>query len=37
MNPEFWLNLQELYELRLAEQGSGSEIDKLPRRQDHAA
>ncbi len=34
---EFWLNLQKLYELRLAQQASGSEIEKLPRRQDHAA
>ena len=27
---EFWLNLQKLYELRLAEQKSGSMIARLP-------
>ncbi len=27
---EFWLNLQKLYELRLAEQKSGMEIASLP-------
>jgi plasmid maintenance system antidote protein VapI len=27
---EFWLNLQNLYELRLAEQKSGRSIRKLP-------
>ena len=27
---EFWLNLQKLYELRLAEQKSGSIIARLP-------
>ncbi|MBI4923715.1 MAG: HigA family addiction module antidote protein [Devosia nanyangense] len=34
---EFWLNLQKLYELRLAQQENGEEIERLPRRQDHAA
>jgi addiction module HigA family antidote len=34
---EFWLNLQKLYELRLAEARVGPEIDRLPRRGDHAA
>jgi antitoxin HigA-1 len=29
---EMWLNLQKLYELRLAEQEKGAEIKKLPRR-----
>ena len=29
---EFWLNLQKLYELRLAERESGAEIKKLPKR-----
>lgn len=29
---EFWLNLQKLYELRLAKQQSGAEIRKLPKR-----
>src|SRR5260370_5553231 len=28
---EFWLNLQKIFELRLAEQESKSEIEKLPR------
>jgi len=28
---EFWLNLQKLYELRVAEQESGADIRKLPR------
>jgi plasmid maintenance system antidote protein VapI len=28
--PEFWLNLQSLYELRLAQQKSGKAIDRLP-------
>lgn len=28
----FWLNLQNLYELRLAEQGAGESIAQLPRR-----
>lgn len=27
---EFWLNLQKLYELRLAEQEKGAEIARLP-------
>jgi addiction module HigA family antidote len=30
-NPEFWLNLQKLYELRLAEMKSGEQIRALPR------
>ena len=30
-SPEFWLNLQNLYELRVAEAKSGSAIRKLPR------
>jgi antitoxin HigA-1 len=29
-SPEFWLNLQKLYELRLAEQKSGGTIKDLP-------
>ena len=29
---EFWLNLQKSYELRLAENGKGAEIRKLPKR-----
>jgi addiction module HigA family antidote len=30
--PQFWMNLQQLYELRLAESEIGSEIAALPRR-----
>ena len=30
-SPEFWLNLQKLYELRLAKQKSGEMIRALPR------
>jgi addiction module HigA family antidote len=29
-SPEFWMNLQKLYELRLAEQKSGETIKELP-------
>lgn len=28
--PEFWLNLQSLYDLRLAQQKSGKTIERLP-------
>ena len=31
-SPEFWLNLQAQYELRLAEKMAGRQIAKLPRR-----
>ena len=31
-SPEFWLNLQKLYELRLAQARIGANLDKLPRR-----
>ncbi len=30
-SPEFWLNLQSLYDLRLAEQRAGKTIKALPR------
>ena len=30
-SPEFWLNLQSLYELRMAEQRAGKTIEALPR------
>jgi addiction module HigA family antidote len=30
-SPEFWLNLQKLYELRLARQEVGDRVDRLPR------
>lgn len=33
---EFWLNLQKLYELRLAEKEVGERISKLPKRADAA-
>src|ERR1700759_1383222 len=32
MTPQFWMNLQQLYELRLAEKAGGAEIATLPRR-----
>jgi addiction module HigA family antidote len=31
-DPEFWLNLQTAYDLKIAEQASGSLIKRLPRR-----
>src|SRR6266404_695628 len=34
--PEFWLNLQKLYELRLAQARIGEVVEKLLRRTDHA-
>ena len=33
-SPEFWLNLQKLYELRLAQQEIGADVEKLPRLSD---
>ena len=30
VNPQFWLNLQAVYELRIAEQWAGSAINSLP-------
>ena len=30
-SPEFWLNLQQLYELRLARKEIGDRVQKLPR------
>jgi antitoxin HigA-1 len=30
--PEFWLNLQKIYELRSAQLAIGAEVEKLPRR-----
>lgn len=32
MSAQFWLNLQALYEIRLAENEKGAEIRKLPKR-----
>jgi len=34
---EFWLNLQSLYELRLAQQKAGKSIRALPTLKDHEA
>lgn len=34
-SPEFWLNLQKNYELRIAEQETGAVINKLPTLKDH--
>jgi addiction module HigA family antidote len=34
---EFWLNLQKLYELRLAQARIGDAVEKLPRRIDRQA
>jgi antitoxin HigA-1 len=31
-SPQFWLNLQTAYDLRLAEQEAGKEIRKLPKK-----
>lgn len=33
-SPEFWLNLQKLYELRVAEAKAGAAIRRLPRLQN---
>ena len=34
---EFWLNLQKIYELRVAEREIGADIKNLPRLRDRAA
>jgi addiction module HigA family antidote len=34
--PQFWVNLQAAYDLRLAAQQAGEAIEKLPRRSDTA-
>src|SRR3954465_26255 len=34
-SPEFWLNLQTIYELRLAKDEMGERVKKLPRLADH--
>jgi len=36
-SPEFWLNLQKIYELRTAQSAIGAEVEKLPRRVGAAA
>jgi|SRR6186713_97620 addiction module HigA family antidote len=35
-SPEFWLNLQKLYELRVAEKKAGATIRRLPRLGDRS-
>jgi len=35
--PQFWMNLQQLYELRLAENEVGAEISALPKRAGRTA
>jgi antitoxin HigA-1 len=34
-SPEFWLNLQNIYELRRARKETGYRVSKLPRLADH--
>jgi addiction module HigA family antidote len=36
-SPEFWMNLQQIYELRRAEQELGDGIKAIPRRKARAA
>jgi antitoxin HigA-1 len=36
-SPQFWLNLQQLYEPRIAEGEVGAKVAKLPRRESGAA
>jgi addiction module HigA family antidote len=36
-NPQFWLNLQSLYDLRLAERKAGQSIRRLPTLRSEAA
>ena len=37
ISPQFWLNLQTAYDLRVAERMAGAEIEKLPTRTAAAA
>ena len=37
VSPEFWLNLQKLYELRLAEREIGRKVGRLPTLKDRQA
>ena len=37
MSPQFWLNLQSAYDMRVAEKISGAAIKKLPTRDETAA
>jgi antitoxin HigA-1 len=34
-SPEFWLNLQKLYELRLAREEVGERVERLPKLTEH--
>ncbi len=36
VNPQFWLNLQSLFDLRIAEQSAGETIRALPTLRQHA-
>lgn len=36
-SPQFWLNLQSIYDLRLAQQKAGKAIQRLPRLRSKAA
>ena len=36
-SPQFWLNLQTIYDLRIAEQKSGKAIQRLPKLRAEAA
>ena len=37
MTPDFWMNLQSAYELDLARQQVGKEIERVPRRNESVA
>ena len=37
ISPQFWLNLQTAYDIRVAERTAGAEIEKLPTRTATAA
>jgi len=36
INPQFWMNLQSQYDLAVAREGSGDQINKLPTRSEPA-
>ncbi len=35
-SPQFWMNLQALYDVRIAEEGAGTEIKTLPTKPEKA-
>jgi addiction module HigA family antidote len=37
MSPQFWLNLQSAYDIRVAAEGAGHEIKRLPTRTGRAS